>query len=60
MLLNEVQSYIITTVKNLESGTLPNYPDPPVPADLGSALTQDEIDTLKKFIKEIRDRFIEE
>jgi hypothetical protein len=60
MALNDVQNYIINTVKTLSNGQLPNYPDPADPSDLGSALTQAEINTLKKFIKEIQERFIPE
>ena len=40
-----------------ESGELDNYPDPADPGDLGSALTQDEIDFVKKLKKEMDERF---
>lgn len=55
--MDEALSYIVTTVKKLDNGELPNHPDPADPGDLGTPLTQDEIDWLKRFIKELRYRF---
>lgn len=48
---------MIDWFKNFDRGELGNYPDPDPPADLGAALTQDEIDFVKKLKKEIDERF---
>jgi hypothetical protein len=56
--MDDILQYIISTTKKLDSGDLPNFPDPAEPEDLGDPLTQDEIDTLKKFVKEIKERYI--
>jgi hypothetical protein len=55
--MNQLLSYIISLVKVFDQGQVPSYPDPTPPTDLGSALTQDEIDFVKKLKKEMDERF---
>jgi hypothetical protein len=52
-----ILDYDIKAHKYLENGTLPDYPDPAPPEDLGTALTQDDIDFIKTLRKEIAERF---
>lgn len=51
--MNELLSYIIATIKNFGNGLLGNFPDPATPGDLGSPLTQPEID----FVKQLKAEF---
>lgn len=55
--MNKLLQHMIDWFKNFDRGELGNYPDPDPPADLGAALTQDEIDFVKKLKKEIDERF---
>lgn len=41
-----------------ERGEMDNYPEPAPPGDLGAALSQDEIDFIKKLKKEMEERFL--
>ena len=50
--------YVVELTKVMEAGELGNFPDPGDPADLGDPLTQDEIDFVKKFKKEMEERFL--
>jgi hypothetical protein len=50
--MNELLMYILKSMKETEKGELENYPDPAEPT-LGVPLTQPEIDTLKKLVKEL-------
>lgn len=49
--------HLITWAKSYDAGTLPNFPDPAPPADLGAAITQDDIDFVKSLRKEMTERF---
>lgn len=49
--------YLTNVSRYQESGNLGLYPDPALPADFGAPLTQDEINFLKIFIKEVQERF---
>lgn len=55
--MNQLLEFLKAFWKYFEGGSLPDYPDPPLPPDLGSALTQSEIDFVKKLKKEIEERF---
>lgn len=55
--MNQLLTYIIQLFKIYDQGQVPSYPDPTPPIDLGSALTQDEIDFVKKLKKEMDERF---
>lgn len=55
--MNEFLNAVLSIFKNWDRGELPNYPDPAPPADLGAAMTQDEIDFVKKLKKEMTERF---
>ena len=55
---DELRDYVNSVVKEGEAGRLPSAADPGDPGDLGTALTQPEIDILKRFIKEIQERFL--
>ena len=55
--MDALLQYILEAHKSAERGDLPSFADPAEPGDLGGPLTQDEIDTLKKFVKEINERF---
>lgn len=52
-----ILEYVASVGREFEKGTLPTFPNPDPPASLGSALTQDDIDSLKIFLKEITERF---
>lgn len=56
--MNALLTYIIAAFKTLSSGDLPTYTDPAAPSDLGTALTQAEIDFVKKLKKEMEERFL--
>ncbi len=49
----ELRDFIIQVVKKLDSGDLPTYPDPGPAPDLGTPLTQAQIDQLKNVIYQI-------
>lgn len=55
--MNQLIQYIISVVKGFERGDLDNNPDPDPPSDLGTALTQEDIDFIKKLRKETEERF---
>lgn len=55
--MDQALKYVIQTIKDLETGNLPDFPDPGDPPDLGAPLTTDEIDFLKTFIKEVKERY---
>jgi hypothetical protein len=55
--MNPLLQFVMDWWKSLDRGDLPNYPDPAAPSDLGTPLTQDEIDFVKKLKKEIDERF---
>lgn len=55
--MDDFFTYIINNMKSFENNTLPNYPDPADPVDLGTPLTQDQIDFVKKLKKEMEERF---
>ncbi len=57
--MNKLIQYIIDVLKGATRGNLDDYPDPDPPSDLGTALTQDEIDFVKKLKKEMDERFLE-
>ena len=59
-IMNQLLTYGADFAKSERSGTLGDHPDPPEPPDIGSALSQDEIDFLKCMIKEMRVRFNQE
>jgi hypothetical protein len=50
--------YFINLIKSYEKGDMESYPDPDDPADIGSPLTQDEIDFVKRLKKEMEERYI--
>jgi hypothetical protein len=54
---HEFPEYLMLLQGNIDAGMMDDYPDPSLPSDLGSPLTQDEIDLLKKICKEVRERF---
>lgn len=56
--MDELLEYIAELNKTQEAGELGNFPEPSPPGDLGSALTQTEINNLKRFLKEIAERFV--
>lgn len=58
--MNIILDFVIKVIKGLDGGTLPNHPDPEDPPGIGGALTQDEIDWVKRMKKEMDDRFTEE
>jgi hypothetical protein len=58
--MNQLLTYIINIFRHQDTGDLDNFTDPSDPGDLGSALTQDEIDFVKKLKKEIDERFADE
>lgn len=53
-----LQQYIYDTIVTQDDGTLGSFVDPTPPTDLGSALTQPQIDFLKTLINEIQNRFV--
>lgn len=55
--MNKFLQYWINLWKSFDRGDLDDYPDPSPPADLGTPLTQQEIDDLKKLLKEMKERF---
>jgi hypothetical protein len=55
--MTELQEYLVNSMKAFNRGDLEQFEDPAAPGDLGSDLTQDEINTLKWFVKEIKERF---
>lgn len=58
--MDELETYFISLFKAFDGGQLgPDgpYPDPAPPVDLGTPLTQDEIDFVKKLKKEMAERF---
>jgi hypothetical protein len=55
--MNQLLQFIINLFWHQDTGDLADFPDPAEPDDLGSALTQDEIDFVKKLKKEIDERF---
>lgn len=55
--MNQFLQSFLDLFKSWDRGDLPAYPDPTAPADLGSALTQDEIDFVKSLRKEMTERF---
>jgi hypothetical protein len=57
--MNQFVTWFITLFKRFDSGDLPNYPDPAEPDDLGTDLTQDDKDFLKRLRKEVQGRFPE-
>lgn len=58
--MDEFLEYIAELIKVQEAGELPSYPEPAAPVDLGTPLTQTEIDWVKKLKKEVEERFLEE
>ncbi len=56
--MNKLLNAFIDLIKNFDTGELANYPDPAPPSDLGSPLTQDEIDFVKSLRKEMTERFL--
>jgi hypothetical protein len=52
--MNKLQTFLISFFKIFERGEMPAYPDPIEPTDIGSPLTQDEIDNLKRLLKEMQ------
>lgn len=57
--MNTLLSYFINMFRAYDNGLVGNYPDPADPAGLETALTQDEINFVKKLKKEIEERFAE-
>lgn len=55
--MNQLLNSFLNLFKNWDRGELPLYPDPPSPSDLGTPLTQSEIDFVKKLKKEMEERF---
>lgn len=55
--MNKLLEYITTWFKSWDRGEMPSYPDPEPPSDLGSPLTQNEIDFVKRLKKEMEERF---
>jgi|GEM_PF-6893999 len=55
--MEDLQTYLINLFKNFESGELDNFPDPGDPPDIGTPLTQDDIDFVKRLKKEVETRF---
>lgn len=53
----EFPEYLFNLQEAINAGEMDYYPDPPFPDDLGTALTQDDIDFIKTLKKEIRERF---
>jgi hypothetical protein len=51
--MNWLQTFLIFFIKIFERGEMPAYPDPIEPTDIGSPLTQPEIDKLKRLLKEM-------
>lgn len=52
-------TYLINFFKSYDRGNLGDFSDPENPADLDEPLTQDEINWVKKFKKEMDERFAE-
>lgn len=57
--MDEFYQYLATLIKTMEAGTMENFATPADPGDLGTPLTQEEIDWVKKLKKEIEERFTE-
>lgn len=55
--MNQLLTYFLNLLKSWNAGTLGSYPDPTAPSDLGSPLTQSEIDFVKMLKKEMDERF---
>jgi hypothetical protein len=49
--------FLIVWWKSFDRGDLENFPDPAAPVDLGSPLTQPEIDQLKTILNIINNKF---
>lgn len=49
--------YFTNVNRYFDSGELPGFPTPYEPAGLGTPLTQDDIDFVKKLRKEMEERF---
>lgn len=52
-----LRDYSVNVIRTFENGELGTFVDPAAPTDLGTALTQDQIDSLKILLKEIGERF---
>ena len=57
--MNDFLKYMNDLIKSQYNGTLNllDFPEPAAPPDLGTPLTQGEIDFVKKLKKEIEERF---
>ena len=53
----EFPEYLFTLQETINAGEMQNFPDPAFPDDLGTPLTQDDIDFIKTLKKEVRERF---
>lgn len=57
--MNKLLDYIINSFKAYAAGLVGSYPDPAEPTDIGQALTQDDIDFVKRLRKEVEERYTE-
>lgn len=55
--MNTFLTYFLNLFRTTEQGSVVSYPDPSPPSDLGSPLSQAEIDFVKKLKKEMEERF---
>lgn len=56
--MDEFVTYLIELYKVMQAGEMALFPEPDPPGDLGSPLTQAEIDFVKKLKKEMDERFL--
>jgi len=56
-MMSQFLQSVLDLFKSWDRGDLPSYPDPAAPSDLGSAMSQDDIDFVKSLRKEMTERF---